>query len=430
MPLFRAEVKWTDVAVIGGTFTASAGDSVQAGIYFQAREIGVTNYNMHLGIQWNSFGAGPTFEHQTFCQPLYNHSDVWGGTAITLLEEADGENGAIYKAGGTLAIEKDTVAETVTWITPLGDVVQTYDDLEAIGPRPTNAPLLAWGMGHRFNRSGADGDSEKVRWLDFYAYQDDEIIQGAALTIADPGIWTAWLGDTAFGGSGTICVDENTQLANGYQTKYRFNTVDEPPTRKFGNRAARFWDQLETATGIDLVAGPEIVRLFRVGARPYQPQRLTAWTSYDGGRVWSATVLYEAAGEVFTSPSLTWRDGRLMAVWKNATNDLFQATSWTGGLEWEMPITLPYTGTFPRHIVNPRTGLYLYFFFDGTTLKVARSSDFGHTFWDASPITITGGLTAQQIDAEVAFDESIIVTYFNGGAWEQMRSWDGGLSWS
>jgi len=426
MTVWRAEVKFSDVTIVGAV-GADQFNTTNAFIYFQAED-DITQYNLSLGIQFNSYGGGPTTEWQAVMNALYDGSDVWDGTTMDTIEEADGANGAGFTTGGMLAIEKDTVGETVSWISPLGTITKTFADLAAVGPTPDSSPLRVEGMGHQFGRlGGTDPESESVRWHDMWSIVEDEVWHGADLTADDPGDWTAWFHDPVFSSGALEMVDGDTQLTNGYQSKYQWTAADDP--RNTRDRENRFLQGSITDHAVDLTRADERPLIFAALVLLYQQHRMRYRRSYDGGRNWETGVVYEEVGEVMSRPSITWWNGRLVVLFARDM-DILQATSFNAALEWEMPITLPYTGTFPRHIVHPRMGVYLYFYFDGTTLKVARSSDFGHNFWDASPITITAGLSAQQIDAELAFDDSIIVTYFNGGAWEQKRSWDLGTTWS
>lgn len=427
MTVYRAEVKWTDVVVTG--VVGDVFNTTTAAIAWTCREDTI-GYGMIAGIQHHSFGAGPTDEWRAFFSFMYNHSSPFEGTLVDFITEADGANGAGYFTGGLMSIEKDTVSETVTWSCPLGSVTKTFAELDALGPLPDDSPLLVAGMGHQLIRV-SDPTDEKVRWLDFHVYQGDEDTpyHGADLTSADPGVWSAWIWDSGFDGSGIEMVDDDQQLSNGYQTRYSWTATDDVPDfRQTGSRETRGWNQPLTETGVDLTRAEPLSQVFAALVLLYQPHRLRSRRSYDGGRNWETGIIHEQTGVEMERPSISWWNGKLIAVWNQGT-DILQAVSYTTAREWEVPTTLPYTGTFPRHIVYPGLGLYLYFFFDATTLKVVRSSDAGTTFWDAAPITVETGINAQQIDAEVAYDGSILVTYFDGGAWTQKRSFNGGLNW-
>jgi hypothetical protein len=434
MPVYRVEVKWDDVVVTG-----SVGDvfsTTEAVIGWRCDDA-VTSYAMIAGIQHNSFGGGPTNEWQAYFQPRFDavvspfDSDpVDNGSGPITWEEADGGNGSAYFIGGLMAIEKDTEVETITWTSPLGSVTIAWADLS---PVPDASPLYVGAMGHRFSREGAgDPTDEKVRWLDFHAYEGDEETpyHGADLTTDDPGSWGLWQDENL--DSGIKMVTDNQQLSNGYQTKFSWTLADETPDfRERLSGEYRGWTGALTDYAVDMTRAEELPLLFRAAVHLYQPHKVRSYRSYDGGQSWKHVVVYEEAGKTWRSPSITWGNGRLMVVWRDhGSSAILQATSHDGGADWEVPITLPYTGTFPRHIMHPPLGLYLYFFFDGTTLKVARSSDAGNTFWDASPVTVETGLAAQQIDAEFAYDGSVLVSYFVGGAWTQKRSYDAGASWS
>ncbi|HEY9016519.1 MAG TPA: hypothetical protein VIM84_15800 [Gemmatimonadales bacterium] len=428
--IFRAEVSWDNALTVGGTLGPFFGDSVRAALYFEAKDA-FFGYGIGVHLNWHSFGGGPTYEYQTVFEPLFQ--DAQSGTVMDWLPlddgmggfirftEADGQNGAAY-SGGTLAIEKDTEAETIRWSTPLGSTIVNWADLGSV----EGSPLLANQMGHQFDRAGGDGESEEAQWYDFFSKQDGEIFHGAELSTADPGVWGFWLPDTTYGGSGSLCLTDNVQLTNRYQTKFMFHTVDG--LRKTGNRELRSWAGTFVNRGVDLTQSLEQSVIWRAASQPYKAYRVRWGRTHDQGRHWDTGTIYEEVGKVFSSPSLTFWMGRLIAVWSDGST-IYQAQSYAGGQEWEVPLTLPYTGTNPRHIVEWRTGLFLYFFFDGADLKVARSTDYGHTFIDAAPVLVEASVGAQQIDAEFAFDNSCLVTYFISGAWTQKRSYDMGASW-
>lgn len=436
MPLYRAEVSVDDIDVIGPAPSSDPSFLTRAALWFAVFDR-FNRYGLGFRVQWNSFGGGPTFEYQSASEGYFRASgglDPWDWDLVpgTSLEEADGLNGSAYFAGGTLAIEKDTEAETVTFITPLGSVTKTWAELEALGlglQIIDASPLQAAGMGHQFDKAGGDPQLEEAHWFDFFSSQDGEVFHGHELSASDPGVWTFWIEDPVYGGSGTYPETDNVQEANRYQTQHSWTLADDTPDfRQDGAREIRYWDGDLFNRGVDFVDGPDHLTIWRAGAQPYKPHVLRWGRTHDHGRRWTGGTIVEEVGKTWSSPSLTYWNGRLNVVWTDGT-DFYQSFSITGGQTWSEPVTLPFTGTHPRHIRERTSGFACYFFFDGADLMVARSTDDGATFLDAAPIEVYASAGAQQIDAEFAFDGSVFVGFFESGAWRQRRSRNLGLTW-
>jgi hypothetical protein len=251
------------------------------------------------------------------------------------------------------------------------------------------------------------------------------------MTAVDPGTWGLWQdrspGSSPVGSqAGPTQTTENAQLSNGYLTRFRYNTADG--VRDFYARELR---ALETPIGtgaVDMARAVEHSLVLQAGVLPYRTHRVRWRRSHESGRTWEAGTVYEETGKQMEWPSVSYKDGRLTVFWSYDGN-VYRSFSLSVGEEWSTPVLLPYSGDYPRHIMEPLHGLLLYFFFDGTTIKVARSTDNGETFIDDAPVTVETGLTPQQIDAEFAFDGSVLVSFFDAGAWTQRRSYDSGLTW-
>lgn len=434
MPIYRAEVTLSAVDVVGGTygsfFTHSIGEAWMGardptnpggrtfGIYYG---YGASDLRTAMVPTDSDSSTGNVFADGVIIDPDTSSSY---GIADT---DTDQET---YKAGGTLAIEKDTDAETITFICPFGSIVIPFADFT--GTIDPDLPIAAVKMGHGFIHWGTDGSYEEARWTELRSYVDGDEFLGHALTSADPGTWGFWNDVSPSiappGGStaGPPAVTENTQLLGGYKTRFRYNTADG--VIQTHSRESRTLTTTEGASGIDTCRPREHPMLFQAAVMPFKSKTLSCRKTFIHGYVWERTTIYEEAGKVMESPSISYKGGVLNVFW---TYDgvCYRSHSEDAGEHWTAPVTLAYSGSFPRHIVHPHHPFLLYFFFDGATLKVARSFDSGASFIDAAPIQIESGLIAQQIDAEWSHDGSVLVSYFNAGVWTQKRSRDQGLTW-
>jgi hypothetical protein len=168
--------------------------------------------------------------------------------------------------------------------------------------------------------------------------------------------------------------------------------------------------------------------LWQAAVMPFMPYQIRWRRSFIHGVQWTGGVIYQQDGDQFRYPSISYLSGNLLVFWEQ-DGLCYRSHSEDAGENWSDPMVLAYSGTFPRHIIHPHHPFLLYFFFDSAILKVARSFDSGLTWIDAAPITIETGLTPQQVDAEWSNDGSVLVSWFNGGVWNQARSRDTGLTW-
>src|SRR5207253_2287168 len=134
------------------------------------------------------------------------------------------------------------------------------------------------------------------------------------------------------------------------------------------------------------------------------------------------------SGDLPNSPTLTWGNSGLYLCWHNG-NNIVESKSLDGGASWEMPVTLPFTGTNPRRLSDKNGGGSFYFFINNSgDAQVAISYDGGISFYGPFPIVTNIG--AQQLDAEWAPDSSIVFSYSDAGIWKQLRSRDLGRTWA
>lgn len=453
MAVYRAEATLHDVEVVGGVYDGNLFFHSAGEVYLLARHALPTpasgrGFGLYYGWSWENivpFPGTPFWVVRTQMIPTDTNStfgiDTYGdgqiedpdNPGVTLVLDGSDTQQQTYKGGNVIAIEKDTAAETISWISPVGTITLTFAEVIASGGGTITAdmPLLVQAMGHGFLRTGGDAEYEQARWRDFRTLMDDEEIHGHTLESTDPGLWSAWL-DVSPASSpvgsqaGPTQVTENAQLSNGYKTRFRYNTADG--TRDFYARELR---TLQTTVGdgaTDMARAVEDALVWQAGVMPYRTHRLRWRRSHVGGRAWEGGTVYEESGKTMEWPSVSYQNGRLLVFW-SFDGVVYRSHSRDAGENWSDKVVLDYSGDYPRHIVHPHDPLLLYFFFDGSTLKVARSTDYAETWIDPSPITVDTGLAPQQIDAEWTPDGSVLVSYFDAGAWTQMRSRDAGQTW-
>jgi hypothetical protein len=451
MPIFRAEATLHDVEVEGGVYDGNIWAHSAGEVFFAAA--GVTSgrrFGIFYAYAWiNLDPLGPGFwvlvtemaptDSANATSDIYNDGlvfepDGMGGFASYTLRGTDTEQ-QTYKTGGMIAVEKDTGAETFTFITPVGSIIVPFAHLEeatfslpAVDPME---PLMAIRMGHGFLRTGGDLEHEQARWTDFRSLIDGDEWHGHTLSSSDPGTWGAWLdvspGSTPFGSqAGPTQTTENAQLANGYLTRFRYNTADG--TRDFYARELRQLNDVMGDGAIDMARAPEHALIWEAAVLPYKTHQLVWRRSHVSGKLWEKGIIYEEGGKLMEWPSISYQYG-VLTVFFSFDGVVYRTHSEDAGENWSTKVVLDYSGSFPRHIIHPDHPYLLYFFFDGSDIKVARSTDSGKTWIDAAPITIDTGIAPQQLDAEWNADGSVLVSYFDAGAWTQMRSRDAGANW-
>jgi hypothetical protein len=435
MPVYRTEVSFDGPIITGPTLTA-AEFGTRPSVYISAYDDSSV-WALEARQAFHSYGSSPViFEYRSEFHAYFNvtfNGDpalgtfVSGGSSIV---QANGNNGAAIAAGFTMAIEKDEAADQLRFVTPLGTLTKTLSSFGSLDA----SPLRMDSMAHQFVRSntGADGSSQ-WDWFNFYSKNAGTNFRGAALSSAAPGAWSGWT-DVMFGFPvGAIANSANSQEATRYRTRMTYVAADG--TRSGGSRQWRNWvggdtvDTVSAAAFLDMTRAREHGAIWATYAYNASIDTLQWRRTFDKGGSAAEGAIYSAASTSNTSPSINWFYGRLFAVWHNGSA-ILQSVSHDMGTTWGTPVTLSgITGTNPRHVVDDH-GLSLYFWIDGTDLKLKRSSDFGQSFLDATPITVASGVTAQSVDCEIAPDGSYFLAYISSGTWIQLRSRDLGKSWS
>jgi hypothetical protein len=399
-----------------------------------------------------SFGAGPTYEWQAsfgaryklttggglndgadpFTWHTYDGSFGTNGAVATGLTQANGSNGAAYFSGGTLAIVKDFGGGTLTYVTPLGNIVRSLAEMNG-GAANNDDPLFPVGHGHQIDATDptpVGGGQETSLLKDFWCLKDGARVYGHSLLPGDRGTWNFWQYDP-----GSVATDGSGDALNGYLQSLDFSQAQIVSTFVFGlgySAAQNDWrtpfEFPNVNRGTDMDQAREHGVLWRAGPDITNEQVLNVERTFDGGRSWQRFQAYFDPTSSNSSPSINWFAQKLYLTWHDGSH-IRTSVSVDGGQNWTVPGTFPYTGTNPRHIIDKEGGVGLYFFFVSNDLKVARSFDGGNSFVDGAPLLVVAGVGAQQIDADFAPDGSVVLSLFVGVTWTKYRSRDFGASW-
>lgn len=433
--IYRAEVSWDQVVVTGPTLTATQFGSRPA-LFLSAFDAN-DQWAIEARMAWNSYDPGGGFVEEYRAQFHFYFAvpgdDPGNGSLVagtSSLLEANGNNGAAYMNGGTIAIEKDEAADELRFICPLGTVTKTLTSFGALDA----SALKGHAMSHQFVRPEVDADgSEKAGWHSFFSYKNGMPFRGAAMSSAAPGVWSGW-SNTTFGfPAGALMVTDDAQEATRYRTKFSYTHATDSP-RARGSREWRVWIGGDTVDGAaiqetDMTRAAEHGVIWADYVFGDSMDTLRYRRTFDKGESYETGTIYTQSGTLNNTPNIEWAGGRLFAVWHDGA-DILQAHSLDMGTTWSSPVTLSITGTHPRHLIDRQGGLGFYFYIDGGDLKLKRSGDFGQTFLDATPISVAAGVGEQTVAAEFGPDGSLLVGWISGMDWEQVRSTDLGRTWS
>jgi hypothetical protein len=437
--VWKAEVTVSAVTYTGPTtsFTVPLGDTVIAAYLFWALD---PDGNAP-GIQIDLFIEGGTGNLK--CRETHGFAALAAapihitGDSATYTSAGSG----LFTGGGTLSVTKDDTTSTYTWSGPSGSDSLNYSYLGGVTDGELSPDICDMHSGTAstgvFPATTVHQTIVDVPWHDFWGSKNGVHIKGANLGSTDRGSWISTfpepLNPWAVSRSGNVTVtspDTGTEVVGHIQSDPASGPLADGSALMF-----REWDQsvyLTTAGGgaaIDMTTAPEHGAIWAAFVYGASADTLRWRRSFDKGVTWAEGTLYTAGGTSNSSPNIAWQAGKLWAVWHNGT-DILQSFSRDLGTTWSTPLALSITGTNPRLIVDAKHGTSFYFYIDGTDLKLVRSGNFGADMIDATPISVTAGIGAQTVAAQLASDGSLVVAYIISGTWTQKRSRDYGLTWS
>jgi hypothetical protein len=405
-------------------------------------------YGIEARLDHHSYGPGPTLEFVStyyavaryiFTTGIYWYNNVgldYLEDPITMLPltivEADGNNGASFLAGGQLSITKDFNANTLTFGTPLGNIVIPLDRVTPTVP----GPLMASGMGHGM-AYGADVDtSELTLWHDFRTLRNGVNFAGWALSAADPGFWSLAgfipgnqevLG-TGYALGGTSMPTIDVQLLARYQTEF-FHTAGAADDSSVEVRFAT----TGTAGGfsLDMTTWHELGAAVGVYMPSIAMMSIVARRSQDDGVSWTDSMAFIGADEL-ASLSVQVVGGTIVIVFFDVTTSTtYQIVSRDAGASWSIPVPVPIVGTNPRLVVSPESACFYFSIDGGGRIVLQRSFDGGQTLADPTPLTVASGVPSQDFGAVMVADRTLLVAYMDAGNnWVTRQSRDWGATWN
>ena len=428
MPVFRAEITWGPV-----TFSQPADNNAVPLLAFSAFDDNDT-WGLSVFMQFEEVPLfSSNFENHARFQirHLLGNDPTLGSfpAGTTEISAGAGDNGAAFLNGGTLAIEKDTDADELRFITPVGTITRT---LTEFGMNDLS-PLRVHAMGHHVVRLVTTVDvNYELDWTNFYSSEDGTPFRGAAMTAAAPGIWGDFV---TVVNAGTPMDFAEAQQATEYHTQIDYDHPGDSP-RATMTRRYRVWlggDTVDAAPGaadsLDAARAEEHGIVFAIYVLTNDAEQVKFRRTHDRGESWEEATVYSVGGTSNTAPTIEWLDGRLYAVWHNGT-DILQSISLDLGKSWSTAMSIGITGTNPRLLIQEEHGLQYYFYIDSGALKLLRSGNFAAEYIDASPITVVASLDDQTVAAEIGPDGGVIVGYIASNSWQQVRSSDLGRTWS
>lgn len=444
MAIWRVEIAFDTTSVTG---TADGGTTipVQAsrcvvvvdglGNTYAIRTTLTWTFNSGTGIYtWESdfdLGVAELTQAATGFVDLFNPQNWQAyGTPVT----APGRGS--YLSTGILAIEKDFGGGTLTIAGPMGSVLINLAALDAaIAGSPFGSGLpaasndtalmpLALYHGHQLQDPTVSG-SEISKWYNL-AIKENGVTQSfVAMSAANPLMFAPSQPDPLVGP-----VTEN----NGQETS-RYRTETDYTGGSFGFPVAGYYyDPITNQFG---VAGAGLDSW----KAPEHGFYLVVWCQQTGGLhfLWSDTFghtyhelpIGAVGGATCTSPTVQWLAGKTVVVYY-AGGQIQQTSSMDLGLTWRTPVPVSITGTNPRLVIDPVSGVYFYFYCDGGNLNVRRSMDGGLTLFDAGPIVVNDlavPVTPQDIGAVAGPDLTLVAQYVSGGMLISRASRDFGATW-
>jgi hypothetical protein len=360
----------------------------------------------------SSLGSNATDDPETWFL-IFDHDPMFPGGYISITQTAGaGDNGALFLAGGTLAIEKDEAMNEIRFITPLGtrtmpladatNIQTNFDALDA-------EPLYFRGHGHHMHIPfGANITKEAtVEWHDAQDLTDGTPVFTIAMSTGDPGNWgpdrtasnIGYPESVAVGGCGAgilLCNIGNSQLATRYRMQFTHILADDTPSPRY---VCNVWFRYRiidlSIDTLDAVVDPSTGTLLVTTVWDYPMKRVICLYSNDDGHSFIVSTIDQVTDTVFTYPSITAHPNGLIYVFylTSATDKLYYAVSRNKGRTWDAPLFLAILNPpldRPKARFHPTTGVLFLTYFSPMDLNtyLQRIDAIGSTAIDSTAIMV------------------------------------------
>lgn len=332
MPVYRAEVTvWKlhpSVADLASPTTAWAGSA-----YFTAAD-DMNTFGLEVRWQRNALAIVGLSLTYTFYFNATGDPNTWtlisGTSSIEVLDEV-----FVFPQAITVALQKDTDADTISWVTPAGTQTRPLsgfvNDDSILRPSCHGAGIGIVGLETTDHGSTAE-------FRGFFGYRDAEKFIGAELSSGDPGTWGATSQYTG-PSSGVFIPFTETQEVDHYRWLY---THDAPTVDHTQTRHMRCWaggDNITEDVGfhIDAVVHPMTGTLLVAFTDPDAPEILEVLRSEDGGSTFETIMVDDNSGTLVSDPCIFVTPDNFAYVFYNngIRGRVYYARSGTDGKTWD-----------------------------------------------------------------------------------------------
>lgn len=485
--VYRAEII-TDAIVNQGIVPGSLGpgdynpDITHHKYWLMVSDTNGKFWSIEAALVSHIIGLGPTQEYQAQFRPrfwdgvptisvnsipetwpqVFDHDGMGGYVSIQTIA-ADGDNGALFFNGGTLAIEKDEAMNELRFITPGGTLTFPLSD-------PTNtqtnfnaqdaSPLLFRGHGHHMHiPSGLAVTQEAtVKWHNWQELTDGGSTTLVAMSTGDPGDWRPEITVTEIdsfygpivGGCGVgvlLCNMDNAQEATRYRTKFTHVLADDTPTTR---TVCNVWFRYRDLTihhaplALDVARCPISGLLYTLRIEDHDHTTVKFAVTGDGGHTFTESDIVTTLGADYAWPTLDVDPkGMLVAAWENTLDPTQQywLTSENQGQTWSSV----HTRTYPSPAIHQSVGRLRYHPFTGALSTLFRDVDdpaFKAIVFDlvsdtgfsaAAPWATPATVRALSTDVWPALthgDRGEVIAHWSEGTHLFARSDDYGVNWT
>jgi hypothetical protein len=332
-------------------------------------------WSIEAALMSHTIGLGPSVEWQAQFRPrfwdgiptlsvnsipetwplVFDHDGSGGYISIQTIAP-DGDNGALFFNGGTLAIEKDELLNEMRFVTPggtltfpLADATNTMTNFNALDA----SPLLFRGHGHHMHIPFSEPVTQEatVKWHNARELTDGTPTFTIAMSTGDPGTWrpevTTQEIDAFYaantGGCGVgiaLCEMDNAQEATRYRNKFTHVLADDTPTsRSVCNVWFRYRDLgiHHPPIAMDAALCPISGAIYTLRIEDHDHTKVKFAVTRDGGATFAEQDIATTGGADYAWPTIAVDPkGLVFASWQNTLDDTKQywMISETFGQTW------------------------------------------------------------------------------------------------